>query len=331
MMRRVKIVLTTGILGFAGGLLTAASGAPPSFAAPQSLDPASLDLFREAGPAQLNVQGFASCLQDSLADRPVDLRSLRTVHQLGATDGLLLYLSVYPGVRPGGRAGWLLQQTAHFYWQTSLEAAEGRLLERLLEAVEQSESTATCDVFLTPGELFRVALESCRENPPWGRGWNSDADPLCASVVAHNVLRTLGRHRRAIGVDPWLQQTTDLNPQWFQRDRSYWLKKIPRIQQVLIPLRSDGEGDRYGEWYHFFGILAFGLRDQAVNGNLTQTWIAVRMNQLLNPILAGGEEEPEKARLDRDTARVVGALLQPVVLRASGDCRTDSRLYVNEM
>ena len=278
-------------------------------------------------PPQLNVPGFAACLREPLKGRTPDFRTLTVSHALGATDGLLLYLSVYPGVRPAGRMGWVVQQAAHRYWQTALESAEERLLPLLLDAADQAEYNGDSSGVLTPGVLFDFALQACRE-----AGARSAAvvdDPLCAAVISHNVLRTLGRNHRAVGADPWLGRVVDLNPDWFQRDRANWLREIPRIQVALIPLRADSQGDRYGEWYHFFGILAFGLRDQAVHGDLMQTWLAVRMNQVLNPILAGGAEEPEKARLDRDSAQVVAAFVGG---RGAGgvvgDCEFDSSSYV---
>jgi hypothetical protein len=277
-------------------------------------------------PPQLNVPGFASCLREPMGGRIPDFRALSVAHGLGATDGLLLYLSVYPGVRPAGRAGWLVQQAAHRIWQTALESAEERLLSLLLDAADQAEFHGDSGGVLTPGVLFDFALDACRVAGP--RSTVLSGDPLCAAVISHNVLRTLGRHHRAVGIDPWSGKSVDLNPGWFGRDRTRWLFDIPRIQVALIPLRADGQGDRYGEWYHFFGILAFGLRDQAVHGDLVQTWLAVRMNQVLNPILAGGAEEPEKARLDRDSAHVVAAFVRGPVGGAGGGCDSDPTSYV---
>jgi|GEM_PF-6304252 len=277
-------------------------------------------------PAQLNVPGFAGCLAEPLGHRAIESPVIRRAYSLGATDGLLLYLSVYPGVRPAGPLGWWLQDQAHQAWQTGLERAEEKLLPVLLEAAERSEREGSFEGSLTPGTLFANALESCRRFGP--QAGVLEDDPLCAAVISHNALRTLGRHRRAVGVDPRLNRTVDLNPDWFKLRRGFWLERIPFIQMALLPLRPSGEGDRFGEWYHFFGILAFGLRDHAVNGNLRQTWLAVRMNQVLNPVLAGGFEEPEKARLDRDSAGVVASLLFAPRFSVRGDCEQDRDLYV---
>ena len=277
-------------------------------------------------PAQLNVPGFAACLSEPLEYLPVDISGMRAAHGLGPTDGLLLYLSVYPGVRPGGGLGWWVQDQAHDKWQTQFERAEEELLSVLLDAAEASEGEGGREGILTPGTLFAGALDACRRHGPQALILHDD--PLCAAVISHNALRTLGRHRRALGVDPWLRRTVDLNPGWFKLRRRFWLVRIPAIQRALLPLRASGEGDRFGEWYHFFGILAFGLRDYAVNHNLQQTWLAVRMNQVLNPILAGGFEEPEKARLDRDSAGVVASMVYGLRFPVGGDCKRDRSLYV---
>ena len=196
----------------------------------------------------------------------------------------------------------------------------------LLDAAEASEREGSREGVLAPGTLYAGALDACRKFGP--RADVLREDPLCAAVISHNALRTLGRHRRAVGIDPRLQRTVDLNPTWFKFKRRFWLERIPAIREALMPLRLSGEGDRFGEWYHFFGILAFGLRDQAVNHNLSQTWLAVRMNQVLNPVLAGGFEEPEKARLDRDSAGVVASLLYSSHILVPGNCERDRSLYV---
>jgi hypothetical protein len=283
----------------------------------------------------LNIPGFAGCLKSALphSSQPIPFRTLKTHHRLGATDGLLLYLSVYPGVRPAGQAGWTIQQAAHHYWQTAFEPAEEVFLEFLLEAADEVErSLVFGQSFLTPGRVFQAALEACRLSPPlWRQDPAPESDPLCAAVVAHNVFRTLGRSPRAVALDPWSRRQVDLNPAWFQSDRFFWKNRLPYIQSALIALRADGQGDRYGEWYHFFGILAFGLRDYAVNKNITQTRLAARMNQVLNPILAGGAEEPEKARLDRDSAEVVALLTSSGFRTYPADCERDASRYVNEM
>jgi len=304
------------------------SALTPSWAHPQLETSSSV-------PAQLNILGFAGCLKDALPEpqTPIAFRALKTHHRLGSTDGLLLFLSVYPGVRPAGQAGWAIQQSAHHYWQTAFEPTEELFLDVLLQAAEEVEQRLVFgQSFLTPGRVFQAALEACRMSPPlWRQNPAPASDPLCAAVVAHNVFRTLGRSHRAVAVDPWSRRQVDLNPTWFKSDRFFWKNRIPYIQSSLIALRADGQGDRYGEWYHFFGILAFGLRDYAVNKNITQTRIAARMNQVLNPILAGGEEEPEKARLDRDSAEVVALLTSPRFRPYVSGCDHDAARYVNEI
>jgi len=120
----------------------------------------------------------------------------------------------------------------------------------------------------------------------------------------------LGRHEQAIAHDPLTGETTDYNPDWFKNDASKWLKVLPAIQDAMISLRTDQGGDRFGEWYHFFGILAFGTRDLALGKDESSLDFTVRMNQVLNPLIAGETENPLKARFDRDSAEVVWDYLQ---------------------
>ena len=81
-------------------------------------------------------------------------------------------------------------------------------------------------------------------------------------------------------------------------------------------MRKDG-AEKFGEWYHFFGILAFSVRELAVNGSVDAVESAVRWNRRLNPILAGDFEEPEKARLDEDSVKVSEELVALVQSGAS--------------
>ena len=254
-------------------------------------------------PPQLNVPGFAYCLAQE-APR-VDLDAERSAHGMSEKDLLLLYLSVYPGKRLPAPLS-LLQDSAHKRWTIAFEDREKLLAERILARAGSAPGS------LAPSRLFRDALEVCGAG-----GGNS---PFCAALISHNVLRTLGRHAQAIYRNPLTGQTQDLNPGWFRSDSERWLEQIPRLQSLLMSLRPDEQGDGWGEWYHFFGILSFSIHELALRQGISGVDLVVRLNELLNPLLAGGPETPEKARLDRDSVQVDWDFVRGEGLAAVGSC-----------
>lgn len=243
---------------------------------------------------QLNQSGFAHCLGEVVPRLRLEDEKAR--YDLGTTDLLLLYLSVYPGKRFPAPLS-LLQDRAHDRWARAFESRERELAERFWarHGMEAPEG-------LSPARFFGDALVAC------------DGSPLCAAVISHNVTRTLGRHAQA----------AQFNPEWFVTDRRGWLERIPTLQRSLMSLRpaiSDrGRAENWGEWYHFFGILAFSLRELALDSGTAGVEFAVRMGELLNPLLAGGPESAEKARHDRDSVGVSWRFARGLRARQPLDC-----------
>jgi hypothetical protein len=143
---------------------------------------------------------------------------------------------------------------------------------------------------------------------------------FCAALISHNVLRTLGRHAQATYQDPRTGETHDLNPAWFRSDQPLWEAQLPALQSLLVNIRPDRGGDGWGEWYHFFGILAYTVHELSLNQGLSHVDLVVKLNELLNPLLAGGPESPEKSRLDRDSVLVDWSFLRCEGLAQAGSC-----------
>jgi hypothetical protein len=237
-------------------------------------------------PYQLHPRRFAACLKQAIPSADV-----ATTMAIGKATGfnnfdlLLVHLAVYPGVQIPGISS-VLQPKAKLWWTDWYNRRERTLADAVIDYGAHSKT-------LVPRDLFNDALKSC------GKG-----DFFCASLIAHNVLRTLGRHPQGIHRSLFTSKTTDYNPAWFQAERDKWVDAGPSTQKSFIALRADGGGDRWGEWYHFYGILTYALHEVGMGKRPASVEFVVRMNELLNPLLAGGKEEPEKARLDRDSIEV---------------------------
>jgi hypothetical protein len=262
--------------------------------------------------AQLNLPGFSSCLirhGNGPEDARFDWRGMRGHYGFSGSDGYLTYLSVYPNRRVPVLEQ-LKQERAHERWQIAFEAAEERLVSQLFLA---------SDAPLLPGPVFGLAIDSCREA---GLAL-PESDPFCATLILHNSFRTMGRHRQAI------HGSRDLNPHWFRANPEFWKQVFPEIREQLIPLRRDGGGDRFGEWYHLFGILSFSLHEGAFRGDLWLSELAANANRILNPLLAGGTLPPDKARLDLDTVELAKEwFFRPTAPGTEEEClRRDT--YVN--
>ncbi|MGZ3691431.1 MAG: hypothetical protein ACXVAX_08005 [Pseudobdellovibrio sp.] len=230
-------------------------------------------------PQQLNTEGFASCLAQDLPE--INYFSAIARNLLYPGDMVLPYLAVYAGKRLPV-VGGLVQ----YRWSGDYASEEQTLARRLYER-------ATGTAALLPNVIYQEALNSC-----------GSENAFCAALISHNVLRTLGRSETAIRINPITQQKSDLNPEWFKIDRSGWLARAQKIQQSLISFHRDGSDDRWGDNYHFFGLLTFSIHEKSLYRNITSAWIVARVNQVLNPVLAGGEENPGKARIDRDSIEV---------------------------
>lgn len=236
-------------------------------------------------PNQLHPRRFAACLRETAPDASLtSVRTFASAHRFSDKDALLFHLAFYPGVEIPGLG--LVHTSARTWWGKWWEKEEHAVALTLRTLARQNRT-------LYPATLFAHALSAC------GR-----KNYFCAALVSHNALRSLGRHTRAVHTAFLSGRKTDHSPQWFQQSRADWLAALPVMQKAFIPLRPDGKGDRWGEWYHFYGILTYALHEAALGKSPSSIDFVVRMNELLNPLLAGGQEEPEKAQLDRDSIEV---------------------------
>ena len=255
-----------------------------------------------AAPIQLNIEGFSQCLSAVYPAGPVSaLREFAERYEFRPGDGLLIYLAIYPG-KYIPFFSESLQKPGLKRWSGNWETKEEALAERLRSLAEQGP------VF--PQDLFQSAVSECR------------GDLFCSALTAQNVLRTMGRHSQAIYHDWRGGKEEDRNPAWFRGKQGQWLQNLPRIQGALISLLSNGKGDRWGEWYHFFGLLTFGIHEAAVGKNPAAFDFAASLNRVLNPLFVGEKEEPGKAQLDMDSAAVVRDYLRWTRNGAALNCRS---------
>eukprot|EP01006_Ploeotia_vitrea_P039431 TRINITY_DN66349_c5_g8_i1.p2 TRINITY_DN66349_c5_g8~~TRINITY_DN66349_c5_g8_i1.p2 ORF type:complete len:302 (+),score=153.73 TRINITY_DN66349_c5_g8_i1:1-906(+) len=263
-------------------------------------------------PPQLNVTSFAACLQDG---RPVfDVQDEVKAFGLSKNDLLIVYLSVYAGERLP-IVNTTLQQPAFEKWGVAFWERESVFVETLKRQAHNDSVKA-----ITPGMTFQWALDACGyDNGPQGH-------PFCASLLQHNVYRTLGRYMKNID-----KHGVNYNPTWFRSNRSDWINvQIPAIHAKLVSLRRDNNTEKWGEWYHTFGLATYGVDVMGVMGmSGGESWekFVVFMDTLLNPILAGGAEDPVKAEIDKQTVALAYNFLQlqqqkPVPKPTAGLCET---------
>ena len=240
-------------------------------------------------PQQLNSSGFAACLASQTGGNLPNLAATKATWNLTGSDGLLVYLSLYAGKRLP-LLNSTVQQPAYERWGVRFETEGEKVAGWLNKTVKSANSS-----LLTPAQLFRQAVVAC--------GGSEETSQMCAFIVMHNVLRTLGRNNTFID-----KSGTNFLPKWWKRDAAAWIKAKAAIQSHLISLRRDGGGDRWGAWYHNAGLLAYGLHEAAILGRDAGTAVAravAILNRVLNPIFAGGKEDPVKARIDLDSAQTV--------------------------
>jgi hypothetical protein len=218
--------------------------------------------------SELNTQGFASCLSSESSH--VDLSALRSQYHFGDFDLLLFYLAAYPGEKlPGVPVS--LQTRANQAWGVNFETQGAQLAADFLASPPR-----------TPQDAFRMGLSACEGNV------------FCSALTVQNVLRTFGRYQQSI------VGSSDDNPDWFKNNRARWIAAIPSVQSSMISLRTDGGGDRYGEWYHVFGILAYAIDQMALGQSESAVGKIVDLNNLLDKELTGSNEDPMKAQIDQD-------------------------------
>ena len=248
-------------------------------------------------PAQLNVPSFTGCLAHANSAMPVwpNLTATRQAFGLNHVDGLLIYLALYSNHRSShallnATEEWAYKRWAVAFWPMGQDLA--------LWLRERAGNYTTKSSYITPGELYGAASQSCQRHLP---ALSREEAPYCAAIVSHNVLRTLGRPVT------YISATADYLPPWYEADTASWLHATPRIAARMISLRRDGGGERWGDWYHAFGVIAFGIHEAAIEGERLSalvTFLVASANSLLNPILASGCEDPVKSQGDRDAARV---------------------------
>lgn len=232
---------------------------------------------------QLNVEGFASCLASQEPNYSPKATKSKYHVNAEAMGTLLPYLAFYPGQRyPVFNE--LNQKKGFELWENRFVAQSERLAFALAGRSMKK---------LVPAELFQMALDAC-----------GDRDVFCAAVTSHNVLRTLGRHAKAIHKDKKTGKITDYNPDWFKNNKAFWLKQIPVIRKTMIPLRTVETSDYFGEWYHFFGIYTYVLALDAANGNTLGAKQIVSLNKLATKVVNGHEEDPAKVQVDQDSVEV---------------------------
>ena len=243
---------------------------------------------------QLNETTFAECL--ALASPPgfipLNLLSTRTAYNLSLADGLLLYLALYAGNRrPELNA---TQQLAFDRWSPPFWKHESSLARRLNDSAG----------VVTPGFVFGVAVSSCQKE------YNLGQAALCAALTTHNVLRALGRSWTFVD-----RHGTNYLPPWYRADPDAWQATAARLKtSQLISLQRDGGGCGsssnndlcWGEWYHTFGVIAFGIHEAALLGERAGDLasLAVAALNTIYTVVIGGREDPHKSRIDNDAAAV---------------------------
>jgi hypothetical protein len=146
---------------------------------------------------------------------------------------------------------------------------------------------------------------------------------FCSALTVQNVLRTFGRYGQSV------VGNVDENPNWFKNDRDRWLAFVPVLQASMISLHVDGGGDRFGEWYHVFGILAYAINEMALGHSEVSVTEIVELNSLLDKNLTGNNEDPVKAQIDQDAVAMSWDFLDGVA-GAQVDCST-AAAYVSQL
>src|SRR5262249_22299000 len=116
--------------------------------------------------AELNIDGFAGCLGQTLA-KP-DLENLRQKYGFGFGDGLLSYLAVYPGRRLPGESSFK-QENSFQKWSENFDQQAETLAMKLVQASTSNEP-------LYPVDILSAARAIC-------------SDDFCEALLSHNVLR----------------------------------------------------------------------------------------------------------------------------------------------
>ena len=163
---------------------------------------------------QLNIDGFSECLSSAHPAGPLPaLGELAAKYEFNSSDGLLIYLAIYPGKYVPFYSE-ALQKPGLKRWSGDWESREESLAETLLSLAGRGT--------IYPQDLFRSAVPLC------------DGDLFCTALTTQNVLRTMGRHPQAIYHDRLTGEDEDRNPAWFKDKKEKWLLDLPKIQSALI-------------------------------------------------------------------------------------------------
>lgn len=165
---------------------------------------------------------------------------------------LLPYLALYSGDRHAVLNS-TLQEPAFDFWARRVWSLEAEVAARFDQLVGNASTPSAPGQLrqVVPKDLIDLADSSCqgRTLPDADEALDASSSALCAVLVAHNVLRTLGRSSTEI--DP--RTGADYLPPWYDTRARYWAERVPEIESRMIPLRRH-PGERWGPWYHTVGV-----------------------------------------------------------------------------
>lgn len=249
------------------------------------------------------MDGFACCLAQEVPLQHYG--SMRHAMGLDAASsvGLLAYLALYNSQRLP-LLNQTIQQPAFERWDKGYWALEEQVAQGLA-------NLTSLDRQLFPADLWALSAAVCAAERP-------EQGVLCAALLCHNVLRTLGRYPENID-----SHGVDYSPPWFLARREYWVARSKEVASRMAPLRRDG-GERYGPWYHTFGLLTWAFNEVARDGDgmgCLATKLVAPLNYFFTAMI-GEKEDPEKARIDRDAGLLGCALTRRVNAANAADSDT---------
>jgi hypothetical protein len=244
-------------------------------------------------PPQLRVDNYVACLRNGAAPIDMDAYAGEINVGTGSYAKLLAFLAGYPDARPFG-TGWLIDRAIK-RWATPYVEKEAVVVRRLFEW-----SKTEAEDSITPSMLWKVANEAC----------GGTQHPMCAAITLHNVMRALGRSSRygknVKDRKKWLPTWwfSDLNmPAGVSKEDKQQERKVTNaIRRVLIPLQrclaedthclKRESREKWGQWYHGYGVMAFGIHSYMTLGakiGSSAANFAVLMNKVQGHRLNGAK------------------------------------------